>query len=93
MRRFIAAVLIAAGSAGFLAVTISDADAQSRKKNKNARELTVRGRAFTDSGKHPLPGSQHRYVEQFTHTNQPAYSYQGRYGQSLPGQFGAFQPR
>lgn len=94
MRRIIAAVLIAAGSAAMLTVTIADAEAQSRKKGKGARELTVTGRSFTNSGKHPLPGAEHRYVEQFTVTNRPIYMNAAGFGNSaLPGQFGAFHPR
>ncbi|MBM3607599.1 MAG: hypothetical protein FJX29_03965 [Alphaproteobacteria bacterium] len=94
MRRIFAAAFIALTAAGFLAATIAEADAQSRQKRQQQRELTITGRSFTNSGKHPLPGAEHRYVEQFTQTNRPIYTHSSGFGNSaLPGQFGAFHPR
>ncbi|MGE3246288.1 MAG: hypothetical protein AB7J19_08140, partial [Beijerinckiaceae bacterium] len=86
----------------FCAAVQSPAEARKRsKKNRyvasKERTLTVRGRSFVKSGKHPLPGAEHRYNSsdtQFGYRYQPYFHQGDRYGASiLPGPAGAFAPR
>ncbi len=93
MRRLIAALVIAASSASLLAVTIAEAEAQTRRK-KAPRTLVIKQRSFTDSGKYPPVGSLQRYVTMDSAHPFPAYyHHRGLYGgETLPGRFGVFSP-
>ncbi len=92
MRRFYTALVIAASTASFLAITAASADAQTRKKNP--RLLVITKRSFLDSGNYPAIGSMNRYVTMDTVYGYPAYmSQRGRYGlETLPGRFGPNWP-
>lgn len=99
MRRSFLTAVVAVTALAFIGAALTPAEAQRRSKKKafkkqQPRALTVRGRSFLNSGKHPLPGAEHRYVEMDTiHGRFPTVHQGDMFGSSLlsgpNGPFGA----
>lgn len=99
MRRIFVTAIAAATTIAFCAASVSEAEARKRGKKgysvKKERTLTIRKRSFLNSGRHALPGHEHRYVEMDTvHGRLPIWHQGDRFGGNvLPGPMGAFGPR